>query len=237
MASLKVSPGDDITAALHNQIVDRLPGSKAGRPAVVGGMNHCWVPVQNDTEDDFEEGELVSVLTWQGPTDELYDTQQSIEFLIEEADPDDTGLTLGVCLAPIAAGQPGRVVVAGVAHVNLTITDAEHRYAILDSADPRSLTSATYGAWKIIDGMDGTSGDRGIVIFHSDPPQLVQFTLTANMASGTAAATIKTMTGETIKTADVVDPQMIFAALKSGASGYGMMQGGVVHVIQAACGS
>ncbi|EMI21545.1 hypothetical protein RMSM_01524 [Rhodopirellula maiorica SM1] len=237
MANLKVNPGDAITAARHNQIVERLPTDKSGSPAIVGGMNHCWVPVQNDTENDFEEGDLVSVLDWQGPTDEIYDTQQAIKFLIEEANPDDTGLTYGVCLAPIAAGEPGRAVIAGVAHVNLEITDANHRYAILDSESPRSLTSATYGPWKIVDGVDGTSGDRGIVVFHSDPPQLVQFTLTSDWTDGVATATVKTMTGETIKTANVIDTLDIFTALGSGDKGLGLMQGGIVYIIQAPCGA
>lgn len=236
MANLKVSPGDNITAALHNKIVDRLPAEKGGKPAIVGGMSHNWVPVQNDTVDDFEEGEIVSVLTWQGPTDDIYETQRSIGFLIEEADPADVGLTLGSCLAPIAAGEPGYVVIAGIAHVNLTITDVDHRYAVLDSADPRSLTSATYGFAKIIDGMNGTSGDRGIVVFHSDPPHLVQFTLLEDLSTGEALATIKTMTEQTIMESNVLDPQGIFESLVTADRGLAMMQGGFVYVIQAPCG-
>ncbi|GAA4465454.1 hypothetical protein [Novipirellula rosea] len=233
MANLKVSPGDDITAALHNQIVDRLPSSKAGKPAIVGGMSHNWVPVQNDSEDDFEEADVVAVLDYQGPTDKIYDTQQAVEFLIEEPDPSETQ-TLGVCLAPIAAGQPGYVVIIGVAHVNLVVTNVAHQYAIPDPSSPRRLTSSPYGPARIIDTVNSS---RGIVVFGVDVPVLVRFAMTSGWTSGAATATIKTMTGDTIRTGSIEDPEGIFTELSSGDKGLAVMQGGKYYITQAHCGS
>lgn len=65
--------------------------------------------------------------------------------------------------------------------------------------------------------------------------KLVRFSLLASLTSGTASATIKNMAGTTIETADVLDPEGIFAELTTSDTGLALRQAGIYYVIQAAC--
>jgi hypothetical protein len=66
--------------------------------------------------------------------------------------------------------------------------------------------------------------------------RLFRFALLANLSSGTASATIKSMAGTTLYTRDILDPEAIFGELTTGDTGLAIAQGGKYYVIQAPCG-
>jgi hypothetical protein len=65
--------------------------------------------------------------------------------------------------------------------------------------------------------------------------RLVQFVLTASLASGTATATFTEMDGGSIGSDTLRDPRGIFSALGDGDDGLAIYQGGKYWVIQANC--
>jgi hypothetical protein len=67
--------------------------------------------------------------------------------------------------------------------------------------------------------------------------RLVRFSLLADFVTGTASATIKNMTGTTIETANVLDPEGIFSELVASDTGLAIKQGGQYYAIQAPCSS
>lgn len=66
--------------------------------------------------------------------------------------------------------------------------------------------------------------------------RLVRFQLKEGFATGTASATLKTMDGEVIEVADVLDPEGIFEELVARDTGLALKQSGKYYAIQAPCG-
>jgi|GEM_PF-5651316 len=69
----------------------------------------------------------------------------------------------------------------------------------------------------------------------SEPIRLVRFTLTANLTTSPAAASIKLMDGAAAGTDEVLDPEGAFTALVTGNNGFAINQDGEYYVIQAPC--
>jgi len=143
----------------------------------------------------------------------------------------------GVLKRDTPSDEFGEAQVSGVCVSLVNILSTSHRYARVTSAGAYTLESAFSGPAEIVYAPSSTGEYRCVVNLAGERPHLVRFSLLADFDTGTASATIKDMTGTTIETASVLDPEGIFSDLVASDTGLAIEQSGLYYAIQAPCSS
>jgi len=187
------------------------------------------IKVRNDSGADRVRGEIVG---FNGSA--LSEcTPENIWLIGEEAEPD---AGFGVLRYNCGTSEFVECQVSGVCIARVDVSDASHKYAKVPAAGGYVLESAESGPVALL--YNPGTGEAECVVVLNAPSEvgLVRFELQADLLSGTALATLKTMGGVTIEDANVLDPEGIFDELVSGDTGLAVKQNGTYYAIQAPCG-
>lgn len=160
-------------------------------------------------------------------------TPENIWLIGEGAQPNEG---FGVLRYNCSTGEFVECQVSGVCIARVDVSDAGHKYAKVPAAGGHVLESAESGPVALLFNPGTGEADCVVVLNAPMETSLVRFELQADLLSGTALATIKTMGGATIEDANVLDPEGIFDELVSGDTGLAVKQNGIYYATQAPCG-
>ena len=236
----KASPGQPFRAPkaeTWNGMVDAGNAYRAGRlsngvPQPTRPRETDIIKLKNSSSGNRARGQILRI---DGKA--ITDLSDEHIWLIGQAPTADD--YFGILKEPIADGEIGRVQVSGCCLALVDVIDADHtRAKAVDSE--YVLESSDDGPLEILFAPGGTGEQECVVRFASSGggAELYAFTLTANMASKSAAASISTIDGVSttvLESSTVYDPQDIFAVLETGDSGLCLKQGGKYYIIQANC--
>ncbi len=154
---LKHRSGDVVSARKLNGIVDRLPEDQQGDGAASGAMNRSSVLLLNSTGAAVDQGDLLTVGAYEGPTD-IFDAQGNASFLGDSAVWHSNIARLAIAIGSIPLDERGRCVSSGIVLARFGSLDNSKPYAQVDPDDTAVLKSASGGMGKLLGVVDSTHG-------------------------------------------------------------------------------
>jgi len=233
---LKVKPNQKLTADYMNAIVDRLPKEQAGH--AVGGlaMSRSTVQVLNSTGADREIGELVSLGSFGGNTDSVFDAVDSIELTASAITWHTSIATVGVLAEPIPSSERGACVVQGFCLVKLSAAlTTGHTHVFVDPSTTTEAKSSYSGFARVLSGVTIGSDEFALACV-GDRCDLWRYTLTQDsQAPSASTATLKDRRGNTFGTINLLDPLSLMDDQSSGDDGWCIACGNEFEAIQGPC--
>lgn len=152
----KVSAGSPlaIPAEAYNAFIDaalatRGSGAKGSLP-LEGGRQFSFARVRNDSGEDLERFGVLGIgESFIAPSINASEFARVLAFPGYAPTLDHLGRA-GVAIEPIATGQFGRVILAGIVHVRVAMLDESHRAADVSAGDATKLRSAAEGSASLL---------------------------------------------------------------------------------------
>ncbi len=167
----KVQAGEalHIPASTYNAFADAAMAHRRGQKSTPPGRTgasdwpSCVVPIENNSGSDCDRYDILGISgTLFSPSDADAFKNNPALTGVAPAAADHTG-KFAICLTPIASGAIGSALVAGMAPVQINVTDVSHKYAEITEGQGGYLTSAAAGSAQILWVESGTGTKWGLV--------------------------------------------------------------------------
>lgn len=237
MSNLKATKGAQISATNWNRLVDRLPSDAIGQGVGGVGVSRTLFRVTNSSGANRDVGEIVSLSSYGGSTESVFDVLDSLELTANVPTWHTSISSIGICAEPIPDGEQGLVVVNGLCVIKLTsAATSGHTHVFVDPTTTTEGKSSYSGFAKILDSTTLDDSTELALAMMGHEQNLWRYECTgSSSAPSSTSVNLQDRRGNSFGTVNLLDPLSIMSDQTSGDTGWCLNCGNEFEAIQAPC--